>query len=50
MNGKITGDKIREARKQAGLTQLQLADKIYVSESYIALIESNRRSPSVSTR
>jgi len=47
LNGKITGDKIREARKQAGLTQLQLADKIYVSESYIALIESNRRSPSM---
>lgn len=42
-----TGEKIRAARKQAGLTQLQLADKIYVSESYIALIESNHRNPSM---
>ena len=46
MSEKLIGDKIREARKRAGLTQWQLADKIFVSESYIALIESNRRNPS----
>ncbi|MDE5565278.1 MAG: helix-turn-helix transcriptional regulator, partial [Oscillospiraceae bacterium] len=28
------------------LTQWQLANKIHVSESYIALIESNKRNPS----
>lgn len=42
----LIGEKIREARKKAGLTQLQLANKIFVSESYIALIESNKRNPS----
>ncbi len=41
------GEKIRDARKQAGLTQWQLANKIFVSESYIALIESGRRNPSM---
>ncbi len=46
MSEKLIGDKIREARKRAGLTQYQLADKIFVSESYIALIESNKRNPS----
>lgn len=42
----LIGDKIREARKKARLTQWQLANKIFVSESYIALIESNKRNPS----
>ena len=46
MKEKLLGDKIRDARKQAGLTQWQLANKIFVSESYIALIESNKRNPS----
>lgn len=46
MKEKLIGDKIREARKAAGLTQWQLANKIFVSESYIALIESNKRNPS----
>lgn len=48
MKEKLIGDKIREARKSAGLTQWQLANKIFVSESYIALIESNKRNPSMS--
>lgn len=46
MDDKLIGDKIRIARKRAGLTQMQLADRIFVSESYIALIESNKRNPS----
>ena len=46
MDDKLIGDRIRDARKKAGLTQLQLADRIFVSESYIALIESNKRNPS----
>jgi len=48
MKEKLIGDKIREARKAVGLTQWQLANKIFVSESYIALIESNKRNPSTS--
>lgn len=47
MKQELTGDKIRTARKKAGLTQYQLASQVYVSESYIALIESNRRNPSM---
>lgn len=46
VNDLLIGDKIREARKRAGFTQLQLANKIFVSESYIALIERNKRNPS----
>ena len=40
------GSRIRNARKQAGMTQLQLAEMAFVSESYIALIELNKRNPS----
>ncbi len=47
MGEMLIGDKIREAKK-AGLTQWQLAEKVFVSESYIALIESNKRNPSMS--
>lgn len=46
MSNLLIGDKIREARKRAGLTQIQLANMIFVSESYIALIEKNKRNPS----
>lgn len=46
MKEKLVGEKIRDARKAAGLTQWQLANKIFVSESYIALIESGKRNPS----
>ena len=41
------GMRIRQLRKEKGLTQIQLADIIYVSESYIALIESGKRNPSI---
>lgn len=47
MKEQTLGEKIRDARKTAGLTQLQLANKIYVSESYIALIETDKRNPSM---
>ena len=43
---KNVGSRIKSARKKAGLTQLQLAEKIFVSESYIAMIESDKRNPS----
>lgn len=47
MSEKTIGEKIQDARKKAGLKQWQLANKIHVSESYIALIESNKRNPSM---
>lgn len=40
------GERLRELRSRNGITQAQLAEKIFVSESYIALIELNRRNPS----
>ena len=40
------GSRIRNARKQAGLTQAQLAERAFISESYMALIELDKRNPS----
>ena len=40
------GDRIRASRKSAGLTQAQLSEQAYISESYMALIELNKRNPS----
>lgn len=40
------GERLRELRSRNGITQAQLAEKIFVSESYIALIELNKRNPS----
>lgn len=36
------GPKLRSRRQQMGLTQLELADKIEVSESYICQIEKGK--------
>ena len=41
------GARLKYLRKENGLTQIQLADRIYVSESYIALIEADKRNPSI---
>ncbi len=41
------GEKIKEARKQCGLTQEQLADKMAISRSAIAKWESNKGLPDV---
>lgn len=41
------GQRVKKLRQDSGLTQLQLAEKLYISESYIALIESNKRNPSM---
>jgi len=43
------GAKIREARKVAGLTQVELAQKTSLSRSYIGDIEKDRYNPSLST-
>src|SRR4051812_44732953 len=42
----IGGELVREARKRAGLTQQQLADRAGVSQPAIARLESARTSPS----
>ncbi|MBR1729774.1 MAG: helix-turn-helix domain-containing protein [Selenomonadaceae bacterium] len=41
------GEKIKKARKAAGLTQLELARKINMSQSYIADMERSRHNPSL---
>ncbi len=40
------GSRIKTARKKEGLTQQILADKVFISESYMAMIESDKRNPS----
>lgn len=39
------GDRIRQARKQADLSQEALADRIKVNRSYLSLVENGRSSP-----
>lgn len=41
----MLGNRIRELRKNANLTQKELADKLNISEQSVAHYESNRRSP-----
>lgn len=43
------GDKIRETRKAAGLTQVELAQKTNLSRSYIGDLEKDIYNPSLST-
>ncbi|MEK4667442.1 helix-turn-helix domain-containing protein [Niallia sp. FSL R7-0271] len=43
------GEKIKLHRKNAKLTQVQLAEKANMSRSYIADIERNRYNPSIDT-
>lgn len=40
------GERLRDLRSKNGITQAELAEKIFVGESYIALIELNKRNPS----
>lgn len=46
---KQIGSKVKKLRKQKGLTQEQLADKIRVSSTYIGFIEQGQRNPSINT-
>lgn len=46
---KKIGGKIQELRKQQGLTQEQLADKVRVTSTYIGFIEQAQRNPSIKT-
>ena len=43
------GRKLQRARKKGGLTQEQLADAIRLSTTFIGLIETGRRKPSLKT-
>lgn len=43
------GKQIREARKAAGLTQAELAQRVHLSRSHIGAIELDRYNPSLST-
>ena len=45
MNVETLGERVKELRRKAGMTQLDLAYRVYISESYIALIEADKRSP-----
>jgi transcriptional regulator with XRE-family HTH domain len=47
MNAKSIGERIKQARAKCGYTQLQLSEKVFISESYIALIELGNRNPSM---
>ena len=47
MDNNTLGNRVKQLRIKAGLTQLQLAVNLYVSESYIALIEADKRNPSM---
>lgn len=47
MKTETLGSRIRQLRIKSGLTQLQLAVNLYISESYIALIEADKRNPSM---
>lgn len=43
------GDRIKQIRLEAGLTQMQFAERIGLSRNYIALIETGSREPSERT-
>jgi transcriptional regulator with XRE-family HTH domain len=43
------GEMIKNARKRAGITQQELANKLGLTQNYIALIEGNKRIPSSDT-
>jgi transcriptional regulator with XRE-family HTH domain len=44
-----TGEMVKDARTAKGLTQLQLADKVGISQVQISRIEKGLNSPSIKT-
>lgn len=44
---KVLGKRIQKARKQIGITQEKLAEKVGVSTTYIGFIEQGRYAPSI---
>ena len=49
MEPKILGANIRKYRRQSGITQEQLAEKIGKSVNYIGMIERGEKVPSLTT-
>ncbi len=47
IHAQLVGQRIRAAREQVGLTQLQLAGRMQVSQPVIAALESGRGNPTV---
>ncbi|MGO9322540.1 MAG: helix-turn-helix domain-containing protein [Solirubrobacteraceae bacterium] len=47
VHAQLVGQRIRAAREEVGLTQLQLADRMEVSQPVIAALESGRGNPTV---
>jgi transcriptional regulator with XRE-family HTH domain len=47
VHAQLVGQRIRGAREEVGLTQLQLADRMEVSQPVIAALESGRGNPTV---
>jgi transcriptional regulator with XRE-family HTH domain len=47
VHAQLVGQRIRSAREQVGITQLQLADRMGVSQPVIAALESGRGNPTV---
>jgi transcriptional regulator with XRE-family HTH domain len=43
------GERVRDHRRKAGLTQEQLAERLYLSDAYVSLIERGGRNPPVTT-
>lgn len=43
----MLGSRIRKLREAANLTQTDLADKLGVTQAYIAMLESDAREPSL---
>lgn len=48
-NAFFTGQIIEEARKNANITQAELAERIGTNKSYISRVETGRTEPKVST-
>ncbi len=47
IHAQLVGQRIRDAREQVGLTQLQLARRMDVSQPVIAALEAGRGNPTV---
>lgn len=44
---RVLGKRVQKARKQIGLTQEDIADKIGISRAYMGYIEQGRNAPSL---
>lgn len=49
MDEKTIGDKIKEYRKQLGLTQVQIAKRLGITQGTLALYETGKRHPKIET-